>query len=414
MFSKMNHAIKGSTSLEEAIEEWKQQGRDIPMREVPYSILHLVSRYFPPQGEWRLFAAYLGIERIQTLVEIEGDAKILGHWESEVALMYFATKATSNPPSFGDLITLLQTKLLRIDALQALYDSGKVEKFLQERKHKHVMQQNGGMKLFHADEHDLLQKLDKMVNNDRLSEMLRNFARNQTYGMQTSKQELAATLSSKCGLLGLQEYTINACRIVNKQPSEDDKKRWKELNHKQAGDPHMVVQRDSIATLPKAPGVFLLSKPTVLLTYCSDVENILPELVDRFRNVGICVVAEYVLQGKGILEINPVAAWESLFQQCHFVIPIISNKYLQQINRPDDTMESQSVRFVYDLYTGRYVSDGCRNHIVRPLIVSDVKPQVLRNVNPTLRMRWRIWEDVETLFKLVRDSFEARVQQYKR
>ena len=125
---------------------------------------------------------------------------------------------------------------------------------------------------------------------------------------------------------------VNACKVANNRPTL---KLAKAENVIVASCPevsqpraHLKIasqsnlQKKSEEPLPPALNVPLRSdspsrgqKVVILLTYSVDVNDVVPELVQRFWDAGIGVVAEWVLRGKGFFETNLIEAWENFFHQ---------------------------------------------------------------------------------------------------
>lgn len=356
------------------ITNWIKRSDRIPLRDVPYQITYLVSRFFPPQHNWTKFATALGIECIQKLKTIEGDAYVRQKWPSEILLQYCIDNTSL---TFGDLLAILYEKLHRLDCLQQLHDSNYVSEFLKKWDYK--------------GKHPLLSP-SKQFTEDGVTDMVSDSVALQKLKLQYPFQygTPEEVLTVLCAMKKPSVKRLNTAIIKTENSG---------YLGKQPNDNNQIAQPISNNT-----PTLRSKKLVILLTYSKDASDIIPKLVERFWAAGIGVISEYVLQGKGFFETNYVTAWENFFMQSQFVVPVMSLQYLKDIQRPSSDNQSRGVRFVYDLYTRKYIKDGCLNNVVRPLLMDNVPARALNKVilNPTLEIRWQLPAELDNFVDMMK------------
>lgn len=355
------------------VKYWIKCCEHIPLKDVDYRIIQLVSQYFPPQHDWKVtLAASLGVHSVHVLDVIEGHALVNKKWPSEILLKYCMDNTSL---TFGDVLLELYGTLRRCDCLQALYDRGYILEFLKDwdEKEKSLLLVPSEQKLL-----SIKAVSQPLVANDLIIQNLKL----------SSPEDVLKVLDA---MKPTSVRTLNANNVktdytgYNDQPSNGQ-----------------IIERVPNNTL--ATNGVRKKKLVILLTYSKDAKSIVPELVQHFWAAGCGVICEHVLQGKGYFELNFVEAWERFFKQSRFVVPIISEHYLEDIRQPSDDINSQGVRFVYDLYTRRYIRDGCRNHLVRPLVMNGMPTSLMNRIglNPTLEIRWQLPEELTSFLDMIK------------
>ncbi|GAB6029580.1 hypothetical protein CHUAL_005323 [Chamberlinius hualienensis] len=324
-------------ALNEVINQWISKGREIHLRDVPYKLVQIIYHHFD-FNEWKDLASSLGVQHMHELKVIDGDAYAHRKWCSEELLEYCASHL---PLTFGDLINVLHNDLRRVYLLQSIYKS--VEEFFKLREDPQYKTE------YFRDVLNIPTTLIVALPNEHVSQ-------------QTSPrpQKRRALHSSRDVNQLQQNHSVTATIDIGRFAKQLEDKAYVEkfLNTKIEQEPKRVI---------------------ILLSYSQDANEL----------------------GKGFLETDFIATWEKYFQQSHFIVPVITQGYLNDINQPTDELQSRGVRFIYDLYTRRYVRDGCLNHYVRPLLLGDVNTRLLKGLNPTLELRWKLWDDWQQFIEMI-------------
>lgn len=339
-------------ALKEVVNQWIIKGKDIHLRDVPYNIISAIYHHFN-SSEWKDLACYLGVKHMQTLKEIEGDADAAKKWCSETLFEYCATHSQM---TFGDLVNVLFYQLKRVYLVQSIHSS--VEEFFIMREDPQWQTE------YFRDNLNAASKLVVAIPSEHTSE-----------GPSPRPPKRRA---------------LHSPQDVNKLQKNHSIDFEAVVQHLQ--DKNCIEKLLKVKPKPK--------KMVILLTYSEDANELVPHLVNELWKLKLGVVSEYVLKGKGFLETDFIATWETYFQESQFVVPIITQGYLNDIHQPTDELQSRGVRFVYDLYTRRYVQHGCLNHHVRPLMVDNVQLS-MKNLNPTLQMRWKLWDDWQQFVQMI-------------
>ncbi|KAK7070676.1 hypothetical protein SK128_014212 [Halocaridina rubra] len=118
------------------------------------------------------------------------------------------------------------------------------------------------------------------------------------------------------------------------------------------------------------------------------------------------------------LLVNPANSIHKWFKQVHFVVPVLSPKFLLQIqardNDPETLYECQYNRYVYRLLQDNYVSNGSRNYKCRPVYPQkycrEVRNSELVKDNGLLQINWNCSseEQVEELGTILIDCVKEK------
>ncbi|KAG7174553.1 hypothetical protein Hamer_G016458 [Homarus americanus] len=164
----------------------------------------------------------------------------------------------------------------------------------------------------------------------------------------------------------------------------------------------------------------------ILMVFASDARTEAMRVVHQLRNpltsrgkVGVLLLTDpdnYIVARQLTIEgCNSIHKW---FKQVNFVVPVLSPKFLLQIqNRDDDNTNKEEKlynRFVYRLLLDHYVSRGSKNLKCRPLYPVEFSRQVLQSElvkdNGLLMMLWKCSseESVEEFAKIITNEVRQR------
>ncbi|XP_066992055.2 uncharacterized protein [Anabrus simplex] len=138
---------------------------------------------------------------------------------------------------------------------------------------------------------------------------------------------------------------------------------------------------------------------TIMLTFASDGEEFIPDIVESLRRqrndgkrIGVLILEEHSSK----MEQNPQQFIFKLFHQVNFVMPVITRGYLRSIvnispqldSNADDYIDTKWTRYIYTLMNNDYIKRGCLNTKVRCLVPDSLLPLTQTHI----RMREPIFE----------------------
>lgn len=147
-------------------------------------------------------------------------------------------------------------------------------------------------------------------------------------------------------------------------------------------------------------------KLSVLVQHTESESNIAEELAIKLVNEGMIVSTLSDLND--LTPYDATNALNTLFQDVDFIVPVVSNSLLEQINPQnyDTYLEStyaQNNRSLYQLIMNEYRNNRCVNYRVRPVIVPEMSRRLLiRHV--ILSFSFRLWNELPKLVRILRET----------
>lgn len=66
-YLKLRSDANDNDDINEVVKVWIERSKNIALKDVPYEIFEVIGSYFPPQQNWKKFAACLGVSNLHEL-----------------------------------------------------------------------------------------------------------------------------------------------------------------------------------------------------------------------------------------------------------------------------------------------------------------------------------------------------------
>lgn len=162
------------------------------------------------------------------------------------------------------------------------------------------------------------------------------------------------------------------------------------------------VSRDSLQKTKQPRG------PTVMLTFASDASEIARKVAEIFRSkqprIRVLILQEqekYVYSGA-------TEFIDDCYRQVDFIIPILSQGYVERINNPKETyiedpneLDAKYARYIYCLLKYEFVWNECKNRRVRCIVPDkDVSIVMSTFLHPSLQI-WFTESNIDDLSRTI-------------
>lgn len=153
----------------------------------------------------------------------------------------------------------------------------------------------------------------------------------------------------------------------------------------------------------------------ILLTFASESNSFTDIIVQKLRGnhngkrIGVLVLNEHSAR----VNQNYDVTIRAFFRQADYVIPILTNDYLNIINswRPAmnsaENLDNRFVNYIYSLMSAYYLDNGCLNDKIRCIIFDDMASSILSHKamksNSILKV-WFYFSDIDRLAERILDD----------